>query len=96
MTTFALNNLWRYLQGLSLTQEDRRWLAAKLQEPALPPYTTEEIHGMIEQSERDLAAGRYRDVDDLFGEWDEEVRCQRPYRNSSLLGCEARTRRPCP
>ena len=30
MTTFALNNLWAYLQGLSLSQSDREWLANKL------------------------------------------------------------------
>jgi len=33
MTTFALNNLWAYLQGLSLAQSDREWLASKLLEP---------------------------------------------------------------
>lgn len=30
MTTFALNNLWTYLQGLKLSQKDREWLASKL------------------------------------------------------------------
>ena len=30
MTTFALNKLWAYLQGLSLSQCDREWLANKL------------------------------------------------------------------
>ena len=30
MTTFALNNLWRYLKGLSLSQSEREWLANKL------------------------------------------------------------------
>ena len=30
MTTFALNNLWNYLQGLKLSQKDREWLASKL------------------------------------------------------------------
>lgn len=30
MTTFALNNLWNYLQGLSLSQSEREWLANKL------------------------------------------------------------------
>lgn len=30
MTTFALNNLWNYLQGLSLSQSDKEWLANKL------------------------------------------------------------------
>ena len=33
MTTFALNNLWTYLQGLSLSQDDREWLANKLIKP---------------------------------------------------------------
>ena len=33
MTTFALNNLWTYLQGLSLTAQDRDWLANKLTNP---------------------------------------------------------------
>ena len=30
MSTAALNNLWAYLQGLSLSQGDREWLANKL------------------------------------------------------------------
>lgn len=33
MTTFALNNLWAYLQGLMLSQSEREWLASKLSEP---------------------------------------------------------------
>lgn len=33
MTTFALNNLWTYLQGLSLSQDDCEWLANKLIKP---------------------------------------------------------------
>ena len=33
MTAFALNNLWTYIQGLSLKQKDREWLASKLVEP---------------------------------------------------------------
>jgi hypothetical protein len=37
MTTFALNNLWAYLQGLSLSQSDREWLAKKL---IMPKETT--------------------------------------------------------
>lgn len=33
MTSTALNNLWQYLQNLSLTENNRRWLAQKLTEP---------------------------------------------------------------
>ena len=29
----ALNNLWSYIDGLSLKQKDREWLAGKLLEP---------------------------------------------------------------
>lgn len=33
MTIAELNNLWNYLQGLSLSQSDREWLAKKLLDP---------------------------------------------------------------
>ena len=36
ITTSALNNLWRYLQGLMLTQSEREWLVGKLSEPVKP------------------------------------------------------------
>lgn len=44
MTTFALNNLWTYLQGLSLSQSDREWLANKLimAKEEIPELTAEE------------------------------------------------------
>ena len=42
MTTFALNNLWRYLQGLMLTQSEREWLVGKLSEPVEKAPTTAE------------------------------------------------------
>ena len=29
----ALNNLWSYIQGMSLKKKDREWLASKLLEP---------------------------------------------------------------
>ena len=84
MTTIALNNLWRYLQGLALTEKDRKWLAGKLQEPSLSPYTQEELDSMIKQSEQDLKDENYRDVDELFSEWDEE--------NSTFFAAEPQSR----
>ena len=44
MTTFALNNLWTYLQGLSLSQSEREWLANKLimHKESTPELTAEE------------------------------------------------------
>ena len=34
MNTISLNNLWSYLQGLSLTANNQRWLAEHLIEAA--------------------------------------------------------------
>ncbi len=33
MTAIQLNNLWTYIQGMSLKKNDREWLAGKLLEP---------------------------------------------------------------
>ena len=33
MNAISMNNLWNYLQGLSLTASNRKWLAEKLIEP---------------------------------------------------------------
>lgn len=37
MSTVALHNLWSYLQGLSLSQSDREWLANHLVIPTTIP-----------------------------------------------------------
>ena len=34
MGTVSINNLWNFIQGLSLTAGDRKWLAGKLLEPS--------------------------------------------------------------
>ena len=41
-------------------------------EEALVPYTKEELHQRIVASERDFAEGRFRDIEELFREWDDE------------------------
>ena len=33
MNAVSMNNLWTYLEGLSLTASNRKWLADKLVEP---------------------------------------------------------------
>ena len=53
MTTFALNNLWTYLQGLMLSQSDREWLVGKLSEPVEETDITEEDKA-ISQALKDL------------------------------------------
>lgn len=50
MTTIALNNLWTYLQGLSLKQKDREWLAGKLLEPAVVDAETKRQQEFVKES----------------------------------------------
>ena len=42
MNTISMNNLWNYLQGLSLTASNRKWLAEKLTEPQSSTHTSDE------------------------------------------------------
>ena len=50
MTSIALNNLWRYLQGLSLRQKDREWLAGKLLEPTVVDAETKRQQELVKES----------------------------------------------
>ena len=54
MTTFALNNLWAYLQGLMLSQSDREWLVGKLSEPVEAPSATETETEIVSQTLKEL------------------------------------------
>lgn len=63
MTTFALNNLWTYLQGLSLSQSDREWLADKL---IMPTKTT-----VAEKEEELTAEERKAKFLSMAGIWSE-------------------------
>ena len=54
MTTFALNNLWSYLQGLMLTQSEREWLAEKLSEPVEKTTTAVNEEEQVNQMLKDL------------------------------------------
>ena len=62
MNAVSLNNLWVYLQGLTLTADNKRWIADHLyeqarQEDALP-YTMEEINARLDRAEADVESGR--------------------------------------
>ena len=50
MTTIALNNLWSYINGLSLKQKDREWLAGKLLEPKTDDTKTERQQAYVKES----------------------------------------------
>ena len=49
MTTFALNNLWAYLQGLSLSKKVREWLANKLIMPK-ETYLKEDDNARLDEA----------------------------------------------
>lgn len=56
MNTISLNNLWSYLQGLSLTASNQRWLGERLLEASSKHnITAEEI--------------KLKKLNDLFGVW---------------------------
>ena len=76
MSKESLEHLRDYIQ-LTLSPHDISWLMNELgaksqKQETLKPYTMDEINAMIDEGERDLAEGRYRDIDDLFHEWDQE------------------------
>lgn len=50
MTTVALNNLWTYLQGLSLARNDRDWLAGKLLEATEEEPEALRQQGLVKES----------------------------------------------
>lgn len=50
MTNVALNNLWTYLNGLSLKQKDREWLAKKLLEQTEVDAETKRQQEFVKES----------------------------------------------
>lgn len=57
MATLTVNNLWAFLQSLSLTASNEQWLAEKLYESAAKKRNTED-------------AAKVQILDNLFGAWD--------------------------
>ncbi len=64
MNAASMNNLWSYIQGLSLTASNRRWLAERLTEPlreeaSAPPVlqTWEDALADLDESEREFERG---------------------------------------
>ena len=41
-------------------------------EEELKPYTMEDINSMIDESERQIAAGQYKPIEEVFRRWDME------------------------
>lgn len=75
MSTATLEGLRDYLFD-TLSPKNMLWLSTQLANYAKmkeqKPYTTEEIHNRIAQSERDIAEGRVYDFDEVMRELEEE------------------------
>ena len=75
MNATSLNNLWSYIQGLSLTASNRKWLAERLIEPIqeetpVPPVsqTWEEARIDLDESEREFERGDVLSGDEFNAE----------------------------
>lgn len=75
MSKATLQSLLDFLFGM-LSPSDMRWVAQQLVDQAdaddLEPYTIEELHRMVAESEREIAAGLCQDSEDVFRELEEE------------------------
>ena len=77
MSEATLSNLLEYLYE-TLTPSDKRWVGERLikyadyEEEPVKPYTKEEINAMLDEAERDFAAGLGIPDEDVFRELEEE------------------------
>jgi hypothetical protein len=71
MNAVSLNNLWTYIQGLTLTASNRKWLADHLYESVKEESTLmseEEFYGKLDRAEREIAEGkgtRFSNLEDM-------------------------------
>ena len=82
MTAIQLDNLWSYIQGMSLKKKDREWLAGKLLEPAgddaktaqQKAYVKESLCRAFNEVEQAKREGRkLQTLDEFLDELDEEA-----------------------
>ena len=58
MTAVSLNNLWTYLQSLSLTSNNRDWLAERLIEPRILSRKEQQAQIVSDSFRRGLAEAK--------------------------------------
>lgn len=83
MTAIALNNLWTYIQGMSLKKKDREWLAGKLMEPTTDEakaverqkaYVKESLYRALDEVEQAKRGGiKLRTLDEFLDELEKET-----------------------
>ena len=77
----ALNNLWSYIQGMSLKKKDREWLAGKLLEPVddantvqQKTYVKETLTRALKEVEEAKREGRkLKTLDEFLDELEKEA-----------------------
>lgn len=81
MSEATLTNLLEYLYD-TLTPSNMRWMAMHLMahadadEENLKPYTMEELNAMLDQAERDFAAGLGIPDEEVWRKYDEELKME--------------------
>ena len=81
MTAIQLNNLWSYIQGMSLKKKDREWLASKLLEPVddakseqQKAYVKETLTRALKEVEQAKREGRkLKTLDEFLDELEKEA-----------------------
>ena len=82
-----LRKMIAYVKSLLAAQPSEQEAAQEkgYDEEPLKPYTIEELHARIAQSERDIAEGRVQDFDDFMRELEEEF-AEEDRKELSMLG----------
>ena len=72
-----MESLWQYIQSLSLSDRNKKWLAEKLVEDTNADDTEyiskEEILAGIDAGLKDMKAGRSKPFEEFMKEWENEV-----------------------
>ncbi|MCD7815425.1 MAG: surface protein [Bacteroides sp.] len=72
-----MESLWQYIQSLSLSDRNKKWLAEKLVEDTKADDTgyisKEEILAGIDAGLKDMKAGRGKPFEEFMKEWEDEV-----------------------
>lgn len=76
----SMENLWQYIQSLSLSERNRIWLADKLlegtrkEEAEYDEYISKkEVLAGIDAGLKDMKAGRSKTFEEFMRDWDDEV-----------------------
>lgn len=74
----SVENLWQYIQSLSLSERNRKWLAGKLLENSRTEeeceyISKEEILAGIDAGLKDMKAGRKQSFEEFIKEMEDAV-----------------------